>query len=313
MDIPHRGLSRVRPATCAIERDRSGVSLYVQVADSRASLDKSVQLGFTIAAEPFDAQRPDHRRYHRSRGTRSRWCRPCRGDHRDDDVRLAAATTRTCSTVDRCPDRTGTSSPADPPILARRGDDWVVVTFSGLQQHAADLLRAGQPRTPPRWSSTGISKSAACTSPATTRSTEWQRLAEGRGNGGGDRRHHHLHRLINNAWTDSLHARRVPVPAGHRGGRSEVRPVVTTGAGSVVWCRRRHQGAGGPRRAGQLRPWSGEDIAMPGYGVRPEFDADFVTSSGFLAHHRRHFTGPAAGGPGPGLGTATSSPSPGSS
>jgi predicted enzyme related to lactoylglutathione lyase len=30
------------------------VTLYVQVANLRASLDKSVQLGATIVAEPFD-------------------------------------------------------------------------------------------------------------------------------------------------------------------------------------------------------------------------------------------------------------------
>jgi predicted enzyme related to lactoylglutathione lyase len=34
--------------------ERSGVTLYVQVADLRASLDKSVVLGATIVAEPFD-------------------------------------------------------------------------------------------------------------------------------------------------------------------------------------------------------------------------------------------------------------------
>ena len=33
---------------------RSGVTLYVQVADLRASLERSVSLGATIVAEPFD-------------------------------------------------------------------------------------------------------------------------------------------------------------------------------------------------------------------------------------------------------------------
>jgi hypothetical protein len=37
--------------------ERSGVTLYVQVADLRASLDKSVVLGATIVAEPFDVPR----------------------------------------------------------------------------------------------------------------------------------------------------------------------------------------------------------------------------------------------------------------
>jgi predicted enzyme related to lactoylglutathione lyase len=36
------------------QSDRSGVTLYVQVANLRASLDKSVELGAAIVAEPFD-------------------------------------------------------------------------------------------------------------------------------------------------------------------------------------------------------------------------------------------------------------------
>jgi predicted enzyme related to lactoylglutathione lyase len=34
--------------------ERSGVTLYVQVADLRASLEKSVSLGATVVTEPFD-------------------------------------------------------------------------------------------------------------------------------------------------------------------------------------------------------------------------------------------------------------------
>jgi uncharacterized protein len=34
--------------------ERSGVTLYVQVADLRASLDRSVRLGASVVAEPFD-------------------------------------------------------------------------------------------------------------------------------------------------------------------------------------------------------------------------------------------------------------------
>ena len=34
--------------------DRSGVSLYVQVRDLRASLDLAAELGATVVAEPFD-------------------------------------------------------------------------------------------------------------------------------------------------------------------------------------------------------------------------------------------------------------------
>jgi predicted enzyme related to lactoylglutathione lyase len=34
--------------------ERAGVTLYVQVADLRASLEKSISLGATVVAEPFD-------------------------------------------------------------------------------------------------------------------------------------------------------------------------------------------------------------------------------------------------------------------
>src|SRR4051812_41519056 len=42
------------PAGHLRQSDRSGVTLYVQVADLRTSLDKAVELGGAITAEPFD-------------------------------------------------------------------------------------------------------------------------------------------------------------------------------------------------------------------------------------------------------------------
>jgi predicted enzyme related to lactoylglutathione lyase len=36
------------------QSERSGVTLYIQVADLRSSMDKSVTLGAAIVAEPFD-------------------------------------------------------------------------------------------------------------------------------------------------------------------------------------------------------------------------------------------------------------------
>jgi hypothetical protein len=55
MEIPP-GLGGPEPGPAGHIRqsERSGVTLYVQVADLRASLDKSVTLGATIVAEPFD-------------------------------------------------------------------------------------------------------------------------------------------------------------------------------------------------------------------------------------------------------------------
>jgi len=42
------------PAGHLRQSDRSGVTLYIQVADLTASLAKSAQLGGTVVAEPFD-------------------------------------------------------------------------------------------------------------------------------------------------------------------------------------------------------------------------------------------------------------------
>ena len=55
MEIP-AGIGGPEPGPSGHIRasERSGVTLYVQVADLRASLDRSVTLGATIVAEPFD-------------------------------------------------------------------------------------------------------------------------------------------------------------------------------------------------------------------------------------------------------------------
>jgi hypothetical protein len=55
MEIP-AGIGGPEPGPSGHIRgsERSGVTLYVQVANLRASLDRSVTLGATIVAEPFD-------------------------------------------------------------------------------------------------------------------------------------------------------------------------------------------------------------------------------------------------------------------
>ena len=55
MEIP-AGIGGPEPGPAGHIRgsERSGVTLYVQVADLRASIDKSVSLGATVVAEPFD-------------------------------------------------------------------------------------------------------------------------------------------------------------------------------------------------------------------------------------------------------------------
>jgi predicted enzyme related to lactoylglutathione lyase len=55
MEIP-AGIGGPEPGPAGHIRqgERSGVTLYVQVANLRAALDKSVDLGATVVAEPFD-------------------------------------------------------------------------------------------------------------------------------------------------------------------------------------------------------------------------------------------------------------------
>jgi len=55
MEIP-AGIGGPEPGPAGHIRgsERSGVTLYVQVADLRASLERSVALGATVVAEPFD-------------------------------------------------------------------------------------------------------------------------------------------------------------------------------------------------------------------------------------------------------------------
>jgi uncharacterized protein len=55
MDIaPGIGGPEPGPGGHIRQSERSGVTLYVQVADLRGSLERSVGLGATIVAEPFD-------------------------------------------------------------------------------------------------------------------------------------------------------------------------------------------------------------------------------------------------------------------
>ena len=55
MDIqPGIGGPEPGPGGHLRQSERSGVTLYIQVADLRASLDKSVHLGAAVVADPFD-------------------------------------------------------------------------------------------------------------------------------------------------------------------------------------------------------------------------------------------------------------------
>ncbi len=55
MDIaPGIGGPEPGPGGHIRQSERSGVTLYVQVGDLRSALDKSVSLGASVVAEPFD-------------------------------------------------------------------------------------------------------------------------------------------------------------------------------------------------------------------------------------------------------------------
>lgn len=57
MQVPAgRGAPDEGPAGHIRGGDRPGVSLYVQVRDIRASLDRAVELGGRLVAEPFDLE-----------------------------------------------------------------------------------------------------------------------------------------------------------------------------------------------------------------------------------------------------------------
>jgi predicted enzyme related to lactoylglutathione lyase len=57
MDIP-AGIGGPEPGPAGHLRqgERSGVTLYIQVRDLRASLDRAVELGGAVVAEPFDVE-----------------------------------------------------------------------------------------------------------------------------------------------------------------------------------------------------------------------------------------------------------------
>jgi enoyl-CoA hydratase/carnithine racemase len=97
-----------------------------------------------------------------------------------------------------------------------------------------------------------------------------------------------------NAWTGRMHAeyRALLARASDDG---EVRVIVVTGSGRG-FC------AGADARAlqthverGAYDAGLGDDIAMPGYGVRPEFDADFAYQFGVPKPIIAAVNGPAAG------------------
>ena len=82
-----------------------------------------------------------------------------------------------------------------------------------------------------------------------------------------------------NAWTGRMHAEYRSLLA-RAAADPAVRVIVVTGSGAAFLCRRGHQALEGHVARGAYDAGLGDDVAMPGYGVRPEFDADFAYQFG---------------------------------
>jgi enoyl-CoA hydratase/carnithine racemase len=97
-----------------------------------------------------------------------------------------------------------------------------------------------------------------------------------------------------NAWTGRMHAeyralldRAATDPA--------VRVIVVTGSGRAFCAGADSRALQGHVERGAYDAGLGDDVAMPGYGVRPEFDADFAYHFGIPKPIIAAVNGPAAG------------------
>jgi enoyl-CoA hydratase/carnithine racemase len=100
------------------------------------------------------------------------------------------------------------------------------------------------------------------------------------------------HRM--NAWTGRMHTeyRWVLAQADHD---PTVRAIVITGAGRAFCAGADAKALEGHVEKGRYDPGTPEELARPGFGVRPEFDADFAYHFGISKPILAAINGPAAG------------------
>ncbi|HVT41557.1 MAG TPA: enoyl-CoA hydratase-related protein [Acidimicrobiales bacterium] len=97
-----------------------------------------------------------------------------------------------------------------------------------------------------------------------------------------------------NSWTGRMHAEYRALLDRARTDAS-VRVIVVTGSGRGFCAGADTRALEGEAARGAYDPGLAEDVAMPGYGVRPEFDADFAYQYGIPKPIIAAINGPAAG------------------
>ena len=97
-----------------------------------------------------------------------------------------------------------------------------------------------------------------------------------------------------NAWTGRMHAEYRSLLA-RAADDPAVRVIVVTGSGRGFCVGADTQALEGHVSRGGYDPGLGDDIAMPGYGVMPQFDADFAYMFGIPKPIIAALNGPAAG------------------
>jgi enoyl-CoA hydratase/carnithine racemase len=97
-----------------------------------------------------------------------------------------------------------------------------------------------------------------------------------------------------NAWTGRMHAEYRDL-LSRAAADPSVRVIVVTGAGRGFCAGADARALEGHVERGGYDAGLGDDVAMPGYGVRPEFDADFAYQFGIPKPIIAAVNGPAAG------------------